>query len=186
MLKYLSKSRTSPFFQKLTSFFDAKNNNGQSLVEVVVSLALAILVLGGLINAVVASLRNSSYAKNQAQATKLAQQRMEWMRINRDTYGWSTFPKLEGTQTYVSGGCYSISNSPPVLNKFNDFGCSGTDPVLISTPGFAEKISILDIDCGSGDICRKQVTISVFWTDGSCQTSYCHKSELISFLSRWQ
>lgn len=160
-------------------------NTGQSLVEVVVGLALAILVLGGLINAVVTSLRNSNFAKSQATATKLGQQRMEWVRINRDAFGWSNFPKLYGTQTYFSGGCYSMTDSPPVLN-YDATTCVGQDPKIISTTIFAEKILISDIDCGGGDICRKQVTVSIFWTDGTCQLPYCHKSELISYLSRWQ
>ena len=110
---------------------------------------------------------------------------MEWVRINRDAYGWSDFPKLYGTQTYTSGGCYNMSSPPPILNKF-DTTCVGKDPVVILTTIFAEKISISNIDCGGGDVCRKQVTVSVFWTDGTCQSAYCHKSELISYLSRWQ
>lgn len=162
---------------------ELSRNSGQSLVEVVVGLALAILVLGGLINAVVTSLRNSNFAKSQAEATKLAQQRMEWIRINRDTYGWSSFPKLI-TGVYTSGGCYNMS-TPPVLNKFAS-SCASQNPQQISGSAFFEKITISDINCGGGDICRKQVTVSVFWTDGTCQSDYCHKSELISYLSRWQ
>lgn len=160
-------------------------NTGQSLVEVVVGLALAILVLGGLINAVVTSLRNSNFAKSQAEATKLAQQRMEWMRIKRDKEGWNSFPAISGGIAYVTGDCYSINSSSLLLTKLSNCNTRAS----IGTTAFAETISISSINCAVSpavDYCRKNVKVSVYWTDGTCQSAYCHKSELISYLSRWQ
>lgn len=63
------------------------NEKGQSLLELVVSIAIAILVLGALTFAIITSLRNASFASNQAQATKLAQEGLENVRSTRDRGG---------------------------------------------------------------------------------------------------
>lgn len=57
---------------------------GQTLMEVVVVSTVGILVVSALTFAVIFSLRNASFAKNQAQATKLAQEGMERIRTGRD------------------------------------------------------------------------------------------------------
>ena len=57
---------------------------GQTLMELTVVLAVAVLVVGALTFATIASIRNASFAKNQAQATKLAQEAIERVRIGRD------------------------------------------------------------------------------------------------------
>jgi len=60
------------------------NNNGQTLLELVVVIAVIIIVVGALTFATIASLRNASFSQNQVQATKLAQEAIERVRIGRD------------------------------------------------------------------------------------------------------
>lgn len=57
---------------------------GQSLVELVVVIAVIVVVVGALTFATIASIRNANFAKNQAQATKLAQEGLERVRSGRD------------------------------------------------------------------------------------------------------
>ena len=57
---------------------------GQSLIELIVVTAVAVIVVGALTFATIASLRNAAFAKNQSQATKLAQDGLERMRSLRD------------------------------------------------------------------------------------------------------
>lgn len=58
--------------------------NGQSLIEVLVALSVAILVLGALVILVLTSLKNAQFAQNQAKATKYAQETMEKIKSLKD------------------------------------------------------------------------------------------------------
>ena len=52
-------------------------NSGQTLVEVVLAVAVASLILVGLTRATTEALRNAQFAKNQSLATQYAQEAME-------------------------------------------------------------------------------------------------------------
>ena len=60
------------------------NEKGQTLIELIVVVAVSVIVTGALVFAIIASLRNASFSKNQSQATKLAQEGIERVRIGRD------------------------------------------------------------------------------------------------------
>lgn len=60
------------------------NNRGQTLLELIVVISVAIFVVAALAFSTVSSLRNAQLAKNQAQATKLAQEAIEKVRSGRD------------------------------------------------------------------------------------------------------
>lgn len=60
------------------------SEKGQSLLELVVVIGVVVIVVGALVFATIASLRNASFSRNQAQATKLAQEGLEWVRLGRD------------------------------------------------------------------------------------------------------
>lgn len=60
------------------------NSKGQTLIELIVVILVSIIVIGGLVFAIISSLRNAQFAKNQAQATKLAQEGIEFVRAGRD------------------------------------------------------------------------------------------------------
>lgn len=57
---------------------------GQSLVEVIIAATVGILVVTALTFATLFSLRNANFAKNSAQATKLAQEGIEKLRTARN------------------------------------------------------------------------------------------------------
>lgn len=63
------------------------NSRGQSLLELIVVMAVVIVIITALVFSSISSLRNSQLAKNQAQATRLAQEGMETLRILRDRDG---------------------------------------------------------------------------------------------------
>lgn len=112
-----------------------KDKNGQSLVEVVVALAVALLVILALVRVTIVSMRNASFAKNQALATQYAQEAMENTRSLRDT-DWDTFWNLKDT----------------------------TDgPTQISGTIFLKQIKYEDISGGTDD--RMKVTVTVSWTE---------------------
>lgn len=66
-------SKTTNLFQK-----------GQTLLELLVVMTIVSVVIGGLVFAIIGSIRNASFAKNQAEATKFAQEAIERVRSGRD------------------------------------------------------------------------------------------------------
>lgn len=61
-----------------------RHQQGQSLMELIVVITVIVFVVGALTFATIASLRNAVFAQNQAQATKLAQEALERVRVGRD------------------------------------------------------------------------------------------------------
>ncbi len=109
--------------------------NGQSLIEVIVAMAVAILIVGGLLSAVIVAVRNSQFAKSQVLATKYAEEGMENTRQQRDT-NWDTFWTKKGTTE---------------------------GPAIISGTTFSRSIKYEDVSGGAGD--KMKVTVTVSWTD---------------------
>ncbi len=67
------------------------SSKGQTLVEVILAIAVASLILIGLTRATTIALRNAQFAKNHVLATQYAQKAMERLRAYRDQNDWSTF-----------------------------------------------------------------------------------------------
>lgn len=63
---------------------------GQTLFELVIAVGVAVLVVTGIVALVTLSLRNANFARDQAQATRYAQEALEWLRSERNN-GWNTF-----------------------------------------------------------------------------------------------
>lgn len=78
------------------------SEKGQTLVEVVVALGVAVLVIIALVAATTTSVRNAQFAKNQSLATKYAQEGMEKVRALRDQNP-TTFWSKTGTETETLG-----------------------------------------------------------------------------------
>lgn len=157
------------------------SEKGQTLIELIVAIAVSILVLGSLVFATITSLRNAQLAKNQSQATKLAQEGLEGVRSIRDRNGEIFF-------SYYSG------SSRIDLNSFNqlwnvalrcDDNChfyfnlgvltGGGEDSFEDVNGFKRKIIMEDDTDGSR---QKKVTAIVLWND----TTGEHESRLATIL----
>src|SRR5688500_13500203 len=109
---------------------------GGSLLELVVVVAVGVLVVAALSFATISSLRNSQLAKNQAQATKLAQEGIERVRAMRDrndditigsnNWNWQS-PPFWAANSCVSPCYLKISYSP---NKLTQISSPITSPTL--------------------------------------------------------
>ncbi|MBI2022443.1 hypothetical protein HYS97_01155 [Candidatus Daviesbacteria bacterium] len=64
-----------------TDFLNAK---GQTLLEIVIAISLIMVILFALVIVTINALRNSQQAKNQTEATKLAQEGLELVRIIKE------------------------------------------------------------------------------------------------------
>lgn len=69
----------------LTGF--KETTSGQTILEIIVALALIILFLSGVIVVQLLSVRNVKYAQNKSIATKLAREQIERARVVRDSAG---------------------------------------------------------------------------------------------------
>lgn len=113
---------------------------GQTLVELVVVVAVSVIIIGALVFATISSLRNASFSRNQAQATKLAQEAIERVRSSRDRNqcingltiqssiinSWNgSNPACSTTNTaaiwekQINGNCGNTSTTPPSYCFFN-------------------------------------------------------------------
>lgn len=60
------------------------SDRGQTLMELLVVVSVSVIIIGALVFATISSLRNAQFSKNQAQATKLAQEGIERVKVGRD------------------------------------------------------------------------------------------------------
>ena len=173
------------------------SEKGQSLMELVIVIAVVVIVIGALVFATIASLRNAQFAKNQAQASKLAQEGLEWVRTGRDrnkgindldssVTNWDT---IWGYQ--ISGGPDTFCNSSSIIKQCYFKILSDGSLIYINSSsafpsGFAESIQpnferaiTLSDDSASSDK-QKTVTAIVTWTDFSGP----HESKLTTILRK--
>lgn len=134
---------------------------GQTLLEVLLALAIASLVLGGIILVTSKSLGNTQYSTNQNLATFYAKEGLSKERQKRDSMDWTSF------SAYAGG----LHTEPPITTSG---GVEFTRETVFTNPS---------PNCNSGGFDGIEVTVTVAWADGACPPSIsCHKVELVSCL----
>lgn len=173
------------------------NDNGQALLEVAVTIGVATIIIAALAITTVIGLRNSQFAQNQAQATKLAQEAIEKVKTmkNRDIpicigsapytlYYWD-----ESNLSNVWGrtfGTYNPLSSPPCADCI--FKLQSTPNCgLVQTPQASpeslldskfERIVLVEEE-GALSNKQKKITAQVSWKD----SAGTHESKLITILA---
>ena len=180
------------------------SEKGQTLIELVVVVGIAAIVVGALVFATVASLRNAQFSKNQSQATKLAQEGIERVRSARDrnqeiknlgdVYSWNGDANgVRSIWSYeVYKKCFSSDSGSACYFKFDVngslslLGIYSTFPVALSESipplpaiGIFHRAIVL-ADDSSSYTTQKTVTVIVEWTDFSGP----HQSKLTTILGR--
>ncbi len=157
---------------------------GQSLLEVIVLIGLALVIVTGLTVVTVNGLKNSQFSQNKAQATRLAQEGIDCVRTVRDK-NWTVT---------ISGTAYYWYNTTPFIWTFpistpRTFsilpGCIGltesaTDTSL-STAYSSTFTRVITIQDFNGNTNQKRITVVVRWNDISGQ----HQSQLVTVLSNY-
>ena len=149
---------------------------GQTLIEVLLALAIAVIVITSIGIAVITSLNNATYSKNQNLANNYAQEGMDVVRSIKDR-SWDEFLNLPGGQDK----CLPENTNQLVPRSGPD--CDGEANIGV----FVREVTIENnnIDCRpSGPPLPNsysKVTVSVQWKDGVCSPGvYCHEARLIS------
>lgn len=155
-----------------------KTQFGQTLIEVVIALATAVIIISAIATAIISSLNNTEYTKNQNLATSYAQQGMENVR----SLARSNWPSFVATYTGIYYCLPQDSTIPsPMGNK-----CAAN---INNT--FVREIDIVmgqgqpnAVNCSS--LGQVKVTAIVSWSDSKCTNSsdlYCHEVKLDSCLA---
>ena len=161
---------------------------GQSLMELVVGVSLITVVIGAVAVITTYGLRNSQFSKNQAQATKLAQEKLELVRaIKSSNYGIC----LPGEQTSACSSWENVWSRSFGIGEEYRISANGCTVSGVSSPyclQYKGPNSTWDLGGGlSGEIIikdevanQKRVISRIYWTD----TSGVHSSDLVTVFSK--
>lgn len=152
----------------INKVFFKGNQEGQTLIEVAIALSIMLIALTAISLAMLTSLSNSQFIKNQSIAKQYAQQGMETVRSMRNnnlvqfnSYDGSECMGDDNTITVDSGNCGGVNLAGSFIRQVQ-FTKSSTD-------------------CSSGTL----VSVTVSWSSSKCDPStpgsrFCHKSQLVS------
>lgn len=143
---------------------------GQSIVETVIAAALVSVAILASLSLSVYSQKQSTYAKNLAEATKYASQGADWLRSERSLLGW--------TAMTTSSGIYCLNSLPVSPNDFTSLtpGTCGSNTYIAGT-SFTRQINVDNSGIGSGSL---KITVSVTWQDTTS-----HSASLETELTQW-
>lgn len=151
--------------------FLKKSLKGQTLIEVLIALSVAVVIVSALTVVVTASLNNAQFSSNQNLTTKFATEGMEFVRRvrNSDYVGFGAYPT----------GMYCLPTSLPATLGSPAGSCLPN----INNNTFVREVLITQ----ASPNCPNNQTLAevrVLWTDGKCVGgTYCHSSKLNSCFS---
>lgn len=158
-----------------------KNNKGIILIEAILALGMIVVIMTALVTALVSSLSNTDFSKNQSIATNYAQEGLEIARNDKD-FDFSRFASLSGSYCLYSDSdnpiqsVFSAAPSPP---------CGKIDGIYTRTI----YINSSGVDQGGTQKCIPKATnqpvyvvSTVTWSDSKCTgaNNQCHQVELNS------
>lgn len=168
------------------------SEKGQSLLEVIVVMTVGVIIIGSLVFATIASLRNAQFAKNQTQATKLAQEAIEEVRSARTRDGvirglqsgdlrWNDdgFWNLRIDDTCTQP-CYFKLADAGQLDFLSSASNSLPDSSKLADTQFKRVVVLSDDAQNNSYKNEKKVTVIVGWIDYAGE----HQSRLTTILRR--
>lgn len=147
------------FFKKIINIF--KRKNGQSMVEVLITLTIVTLCFVALVVVVVIAVRNARFANNSALANRYAQEGIEVVRLLRDQQGWPYIAGLSGDQGLDKN-----------LNLSSGCGSANIDGFFTRCINFAPSGSPVD---------TSEVTVTVLWAE----SRRSHSVVTVTRLTKW-
>lgn len=140
---------------------------GNTLVEVMIAGTVLVFVLVAVVSGLILATKNSSYAKNQALATRRAQEGIEFFRSYQFELGWESFYDI--LRADGSNFSYCLTTLPSIAISFRDSLTPRTCSVTNATdkiPGthFFRQANIILPDLVNNDEVRIEVIVT--WIDG--------------------
>lgn len=137
---------------------------GQSLIEVIVSVGIAVILAIALISAGLISNKTARSARDNTQATKLAEQAIEQIRVFRDRQGYGAL---------AVGTCYTLntSASDPASWNLSTASCPAGESIMLNNTVFVRMFSIADASTVTPPASKRLITVTVSWNEsGGTQT----------------
>lgn len=148
------------------------NQSGQTLIETVAAMAVAVIMVAALVGLGILAVRTAMTAKKKAISTRLANQAMEATRIYRDTGGYSE----------LSNGCLTIQSDGSIDEETGPGLCTPAFPkVHPLNDDFQYKIEISEKSGECENTCRV-INVVVQWVDAGGT----HPVELETYLTDWK
>lgn len=142
---------------------------GQSLIEVLVALAVSVAIIAGITVSVLSALKNVQFSKNQNLATSYATQGMEIVRKIRDfNSSLSAFDSI-----YY---CLAKNTTELILRGVN--GCGQNVDIFLREVDLERNT----LSCPNAT----RSTVIVSWSDSACTSTsnlFCHQVKLTSCLA---
>lgn len=157
---------------------------GQTLIELIVVVAVGTIIISALTFAAIYTLRNAQFAKNQSQSTKLSQEGVEQIRSirDRDQAGSISGFTCNSTAVTTFSGLWSCNLSGPCAGGICYFTLSNNTLVYGSVNSFEDLGNGLtrqvQLKNGFSYDKEKEVTVLVRWND----ISGVHDSRITSVL----
>jgi type II secretory pathway pseudopilin PulG len=146
----------------------SRKNYGQSLIEIVIALAIIGIILIGLVRTVTLSLKNLEYSTNKNLALNLAQAKMEEIRKERDSQNWI---KFWDDHRIPDGGEIDI---PPEYFKKDGTLTTATEGIFTRGVRFWDK-------SGTTPKEKVEVVVWVSWSDAL----RIHYATISGYLTGW-
>ncbi|OGD85905.1 hypothetical protein A2164_02980 [Candidatus Curtissbacteria bacterium RBG_13_35_7] len=141
---------------------------GQSLIEVLISTAIAALLAVAIISTMLITQKAGTSAKNNTIATKLAQEGIEQVRIFRDRYSISALPTVDAGECSIFDN--SNSSDPSTWTFSGKYSCTAIAPpqaelIVSENTNFSRRFAIQG---DSSDLEKPRlVTVSIYWEESS-------------------
>lgn len=143
---------------------------GQSLMEVIIALAVTAIILTGIVSLTSKSVSTSTYSKNKSQANRYAGEAMEYVRTQKEHLGWSNFKTI-------------ITSPDPDIwcmkaLEFTSSGvCPSDDTGKISGTIFQRTLEVKNVSNKT-----MEIEIKVIWSD----EKGTHETYTVSAISDWR
>lgn len=150
-------------------------NRGQSLFEVVFAIAIAAILVVGVVALAATSVRNSASARNDSLAKNYAEEAGEWLREERDK-DWSSFRDRAKSAKWCFKDLSWSKNSACASNDYlgSIFIRNATFSCFITNPPAT--------DCSNTSVNLIEATIVVSWRD----TQGAHEVRTVTRLANWR
>ncbi len=161
----------------------AGGEGGQTLIEVLLALGVAVIIVTAITAVIVTALNNATFTKNQNLANQYVQQGMEIVRAIRDK-SWNDFFNYNLTN-------YCLPQDSTVPEHKTGPSCEGQGDIFVGGVKFIREITLNRNypDCRGPTNTKVKVTVKVQWSDSKCpevppQARFCHEVKLVSCFTK--
>ncbi len=160
---------------------------GETIIEVLVALAIGVTILSSITLAVITALKNTTQSTSQQQATQYAHSAIEKIRIMKEN-NFSAFLSLPNTTYCFADSCTSLStNSGSCGPKGVECGLNVANRYIREVT-LQHNVSSCEEATNDPTLTQSKLTVTVSWKDNTCtdvNNPYCHKTIVETCLSSY-